>query len=85
MTAKAGHTIKTSGKIGETPDGVAEQPFQMLNDQVSQSLLAVRLLLTQAQEAEADRLEIIKRCDRYLNFALEDLRKLRDSTDRDPG
>ena len=75
-------TSKAERIIGQ-PEMNGETPLQVLNEQVSQSLLAVRLLLTQAQEAEADRLEIIKRCDRYLNFALEDLRKLRDTTDRD--
>jgi hypothetical protein len=72
MNNRAEPVIRTLGKAEETP-------FKVLNEQVSQDLLAVRLLLAQAQEVEADRLEIIKLCDRYLNFALEDLRKLRDS------
>jgi hypothetical protein len=72
MNSKVGHPIQLTG-------GGEQTPSQVLNDQVSQDLLAVRLLLTQAQEEEADRVEIIKRCNRYLNFALGDLKKLRDS------
>jgi len=78
MRGKAEQVIITSG----SPDATA---FQALNEQLSQSLLAVRLLLTQAQEKDADRLELIKRCDRYLNSALEDLRRLRDSGDGGAG
>jgi hypothetical protein len=74
MRGKAERINVTSGR----PDATA---YQALNEQLSQSLLAVRLLLTQAQEKGADRLALIKRCDRYLSFALEDLRKLRDSGD----
>ena len=73
-------------RIGAIPEKVEEKPVLALNDQVSQDLLAVRLLLTQAQEVEDDRLELIRRCNRYVGFALEDLRKLRESTDEDvPG
>jgi|GEM_PF-4681955 hypothetical protein len=70
-------------QIGAMSEKVEEKPFLALNDQVSQDLLAVRLLLTQAQEVEDDRLELIRRCNRYVGFALEDLRKLRESTDGD--
>jgi hypothetical protein len=70
-------------RIGAMPEKVEEKPFLTLNDQVSQDLLAVRLLLQQAQEVEDDRLELIRRCNRYVGFALDDLRKLRESTDED--
>jgi len=70
-------------RIGAMAEKVEEKSFLTLNDQVSQDLLAVRLLLTQAQEVEEDRLEIIRRCNRYVGFALEHLRKLRESTDED--
>jgi hypothetical protein len=70
-------------RIGAIPEKVEEKPVLALNDQVSQDLLAVRLLLTLAQEVEDNRLELIRRCNRYVGFALEDLRKLRESTDDD--
>jgi|HubBroStandDraft_6_1064221.scaffolds.fasta_scaffold2567751_1 hypothetical protein len=70
-------------RIGAIPEKVEEKPVLALNDQVSQDLLAVRLLLTLAQEVEDNRLELIRRCNRYVGFALEDLRKLRESTNED--
>jgi len=70
-------------RIGAIPEKVEEKPVLALNDRVSQDLLAVRLLLTLAQEVEDNRLELIRRCNRYVGFALEDLRKLRESTNED--
>jgi glucose-6-phosphate-specific signal transduction histidine kinase len=53
-----------------------ESIFLVLNENVSQTLLALKLLLGEVQYAEDKRTEIIDTCGKYLEFAIDDLRNL---------
>ena len=53
-----------------------ESIFLVLNENVSQILLAIRLLLGEAHHVEGSRMEIIDTCSQYIGSALDDLRNL---------
>lgn len=60
----------------ETLEKDKERIFLALNENVSQILLAIRLLLGEAHHTQGDRMEIIDTCSQYVDSALDDIRNL---------